>query len=73
MPEDNLAAIFEILGPGDSRHADPRAWERLEAALGFELPGDFKAVVDAYGPAAVGDDLYLRHPATEMSTCGPWT
>lgn len=57
--------VVELLGEGDYRAADGSAWVALEERLGFGLPAEFKAVVDAYGPAVVGDDLYLRHPATE--------
>lgn len=62
--------VVELLGEGDFRAADEGAWAVLERRLGFELPADFKAVVDAYAPAVIGDDLYLMHPATEMWNLG---
>jgi hypothetical protein len=67
-----LTALFGVLGRGESRYADPSAWERLERTLGFGLPEDYKRVVDAFAPADINGHLTLAHPATERFNLGTW-
>jgi len=40
----------------------PDGWAEVEAALGTELPGDFKAFTERYGSGTVDDFLYLFNP-----------
>ena len=40
----------------------PDGWAEVEAALGTELPGDFKAFTEPYGSGTVDDFLYLFNP-----------
>ena len=42
--------------------ARPEGWAAVEAALGTELPGDFKAFTERYGSGTVDDFLYLFNP-----------
>jgi hypothetical protein len=69
---DHLTAVMAMLGPARTRPADPSAWERLHAELGFELPADYRAVVDAYAPVQLNGHLYLSHPATGWWNLGEW-
>lgn len=62
---DYLTAAMAMLGPAESRYADPSAWNRLQDELGVELPADYMAVVDAFAPIKLNGHLYLLHPATE--------
>lgn len=41
---DYLAAVTEILGPAQNRHADPVAWDCLHAELGIQLPPDYRSL-----------------------------
>ena len=40
----------------------PDGWAQVEAALGTQLPGDFKAFTEQYGSGMVDDFLYLFNP-----------
>ncbi|HYT25883.1 MAG TPA: SMI1/KNR4 family protein [Actinomycetota bacterium] len=40
----------------------PEGWGQVEAALGTELPDDFKAFTELYGSGKVDDFLYLFNP-----------
>ncbi|MFD4589008.1 SMI1/KNR4 family protein [Streptomyces sp. NPDC058434] len=68
---DYLQAVFDMLGPAESRYADPAAWLRLEQELGRELPTDYKAIVDAYAPVQLNGHLGLSsHPACAWRELG---
>jgi len=41
-------------------------WEEVETALGFELPGDYKELVDVYGPGSFDDFLSIFQPRHEV-------
>ncbi|SFB87725.1 hypothetical protein SAMN05421773_101352 [Streptomyces aidingensis] len=40
-------------------------WERVERWLGVRLPGDYKALADAWGPADFGGHLWLHVPCRQ--------
>jgi hypothetical protein len=40
----------------------PDGWAEVEAAIGTQLPGDFKAFTELYGSGMVDDFLYLFNP-----------
>ena len=40
----------------------PDGWAAVEAAVGTQLPGDFKAFTEEYGSGMVDDFLYLFNP-----------
>jgi hypothetical protein len=40
----------------------PDGWAAVEAAIGTQLPGDFKAFTELYGSGMVDDFLYLFNP-----------
>jgi hypothetical protein len=42
----------------------PEGWAEVEAALGTELPSDFKAFTEGYGSGKIDDFLYLFNPFT---------
>jgi hypothetical protein len=42
--------------------ARPDGWAEVEAAIGTQLPGDFKAFTELYGSGMVDDFLYLFNP-----------
>jgi len=67
---DHLSAVMAMLGPAPNRHADPAAWDRLQAELGIRLPADYRVLVDAYAPVQLNHHLYLHHPATERWNLG---
>ncbi len=69
---DYLAAVMEMLGPAQNRHADPAAWDRLHAELGIQLPPDYRVLVDAFAPIEINGHLYLSHPATEWWNLGEY-
>lgn len=39
-------------------------WERLESSLGVVLPGDYKWLVEVYGPGKFGNFLYVLQPSS---------
>lgn len=41
-------------------------WESIEARLGFDLPSDYKAFVDTYGPGQLGD-ITIAGPVGDSS------
>ncbi|MFI2739188.1 SMI1/KNR4 family protein [Streptomyces sp. NPDC018711] len=65
MTSEFLDRVLAMLGDPPQEHADPAAWLRLEAELGFSLPEDYKVIVDAYAPVKLNHHLYLDHPATD--------
>lgn len=64
--------VRAMLGPAGSTHADPAAWQALEGELGVELPGEYKTLIDLYGPLQVNEHLFLSHPATDAWNLGKW-
>ncbi|GAB2881326.1 hypothetical protein GCM10022245_15560 [Streptomyces mayteni] len=62
--------LLSMLGEGRSTYADPQAWRRLEEELGAALPGDFKKIIDLYGPVQLNGHLFLHHPASERWNLG---
>ncbi|MER7821426.1 hypothetical protein ABTX85_02445 [Streptomyces sp. NPDC096097] len=67
---NHLQAVFDMLGPAESRYADPAAWLRLEQNLGRALPADYKALLDAYAPVQLHGHLHLSHPACAWRDLG---
>ncbi|MGW4202200.1 SMI1/KNR4 family protein [Streptomyces sp. NPDC004726] len=68
---DYLQAVFDMLGPAESRYDDAAAWPRLERQIGRSLPEDYKAIVDAYAPVQLNGHLYLAsHPACARLNLG---
>lgn len=57
MVRDDIAAFARITGaaPGTAGPALP--WADTRAAYGLDLPADYRAFVDAYGPGTVGSRL----------------
>ena len=43
----------------------PDGWAEIQAAVGTQLPGDFKAFTELYGSGMVDDFLYLFNPFTQ--------
>jgi hypothetical protein len=43
-------------------------WETVEAGVGTVLPGDYKALVEIYGPGSFGDFLFVFQPVTPFLT-----
>jgi len=40
-------------------------WRTFEASLGFELPEDYKWLIDTYGPGKFGNFLHVLQPYSE--------
>ncbi|TGZ12773.1 hypothetical protein DV517_68570 [Streptomyces sp. S816] len=67
-----ISRLHGLLGSGRGIHASAGAWEQLEGELGVVLPGDYKQVVDGYGPVQINGHLFLSHPATRSWNLGAW-
>ncbi|GAA1916596.1 hypothetical protein GCM10009716_27210 [Streptomyces sodiiphilus] len=59
-----LSRVLEMLGPASGVGEDAGAWERLQGELGFELPKDYRKIIDDYAPVVLNYHFYLGHPAT---------
>lgn len=76
-----LPRVMAVLGKETGRRLDPEVWERIEDDLGFALPDDYKALVDAYAPVKLNGHLILNHPETPRwnlrefirDTCLAWS
>ncbi|MEW1864416.1 hypothetical protein OG896_40245 [Streptomyces sp. NBC_00669] len=70
MVRDDIAAFARITGaaPGTAGPALP--WADTRAAYGLDLPADYRAFVDAYGPGTVGSRLT---PLIPLPPCGTGT
>ncbi|MEV0036861.1 SMI1/KNR4 family protein [Streptomyces sp. NPDC050804] len=69
---DYLRALVGVLGEPPTLHASPSAWQDLERELGFELPEDYKGIIDGYAPVRLNGHLYLLHPATHRWNLVRW-
>ncbi len=69
---DYLGDVVARLGEPRGYGPAPEAWESLESSLGFELPADYKRIVEDYAPVKVHGHLYLSHPATSGWNLGEW-
>jgi len=54
LPVNELAAVRELAGPPPPG-VRPVDWTGVHARLGFALPSDYRAFIDAYGPGTFGD------------------
>jgi hypothetical protein len=54
LPVNELAAVRALAGP-PPRKVEPVDWAGVHARLGFALPADYRAFIDAYGPGSFGD------------------
>lgn len=52
--------------PPPARDLPGHAWEAVEQELGFGLPGDYKAIVDTYGPGCFGAFIHLYQPNASL-------
>jgi hypothetical protein len=60
--EDDLLMIVPPLDDGLSSAVE---WDAFEEQFGQRLPGDYKWLVDAYGPGKFDDFLYVLQPHAE--------
>ncbi|MEU4494503.1 SMI1/KNR4 family protein [Streptomyces sp. NPDC023998] len=67
-----LDALIEMLGDPSSVIVSPEAWRLLEQELGFELPSDYKSIIDRYAPVRLNEHIYLHHPATGRWNLREW-
>lgn len=71
--ENSLRAVMDMLGEPVLQHDRiDHAWREIECDLGFELPTDYKEIIDAYAPVQLHEHLYLHHPATERWNLRRW-
>lgn len=56
---EGLAEVVTSPVDGNSRTYD---WAAVEAELGCGLPGDYKELIEAYGPGCFGGFLYIYQP-----------
>ncbi|MER8188346.1 SMI1/KNR4 family protein [Kitasatospora sp. NPDC094015] len=63
---DYVSLVAAMLGEPGRRRSIPARWQDLESALGVELPGDFKGIVEMYAPVQVNGHLILWHPNTGL-------
>ncbi|MFG3002241.1 SMI1/KNR4 family protein [Streptomyces sp. NPDC048340] len=82
MNDAYLVRVMSLLGDVRNSHSGPEAWRQIEGELGFGLPGDFKALVDAYSPIKLNQHIYLQHPGATprwnlgeyiRDTCQAWS
>lgn len=69
--------LLRLVPPLDDVDADVDVdWAQIEDAPGVELPGDYKWLVERYGPGSFNDFLYilqLGSPFTRRASWNPWT
>lgn len=54
---DDIAAFSRITGAAPAAAGPALPWGDTRAAFGLDLPADYRAFVDAYGPGTVGSRL----------------
>ena len=60
--QDDLLAI--VRPPNDGRSIAVE-WGEFESSLGFSLPGDYKWLIDTYGPGKFDNFLHVLQPYSE--------
>ncbi|MFE2287469.1 SMI1/KNR4 family protein [Streptomyces sp. NPDC059443] len=72
MSGEYLPRVMAVLGAETGRRSEPAEWLKIESDLGFALPDDYKALVDAYAPVKLNGHLVLNHPATPRWNLGEY-
>ncbi|MFI5756282.1 SMI1/KNR4 family protein [Streptomyces sp. NPDC051569] len=67
-----LDAVVDMLGEPAGDPVPAGLWSEMERELGFELPADYKAVIEGYAPVRLNEHLYLHHPASEVWNLARW-
>lgn len=51
--------------PGSPKETDELEWDRIERALGVDLPRDYKDFVSIYGTGSIGHFLWVFNPSSK--------
>lgn len=61
----SIEALIRVLPPpAEPTHATGRPWEEIEAAIGLNLPSDYKAYVARYGLGSINGMVIPLNPHT---------
>ncbi|MFF7590505.1 SMI1/KNR4 family protein [Kitasatospora purpeofusca] len=58
----SLDELRALLGEPAHRQSTPDDWTEVERYVGFALPSDFKAFLNAYGTGVISGELVVFHP-----------
>ncbi|MCC0093230.1 SMI1/KNR4 family protein [Streptomyces flavotricini] len=72
MTDRYVQATMDVLGAARDVFSGHDTWRPLEEAIDAQLPDDYKALIDAYGPVQVNGHLYLEHPANPFYPLRTW-
>jgi hypothetical protein len=61
-----LDNLVRIAPPPTGRQLTVPAWSELEQRIGCGLPGDYKALVETYGPGIFGGFIHVFQPASPV-------
>ncbi len=64
MSSLSLELLMQLIPPpsGPCETATPKAWEKIDARLGIELPPDYKALIDCYGTGSFNEFIFVYTP-----------
>ncbi|MEU3651811.1 SMI1/KNR4 family protein [Streptomyces sp. NPDC032161] len=71
MTSEALTSTLAMLGRPSARY-EAGGWRELESELGFELPCDYKTIIDAYAPVCLNEHIYLHHPSAPRWNLRNW-
>ncbi|MFF0413431.1 hypothetical protein ACFYUY_23715 [Kitasatospora sp. NPDC004745] len=60
--EEMLERLGAVIGPPPAGGVTPVPWELAPAAIGFQLPADYRAFADRYGSVSISDELHIFTP-----------
>jgi hypothetical protein len=61
---DALDELRQLLPPPEPGVSSTVDWLAVEAAIGSELPRDYKQFIEKYGVGSIDDFLWVYHPTT---------
>ncbi len=65
--EEMLDRLGVVIGPPPADGVTPVPWELAPAAIGFQLPADYRAFADRYGAVSISDELHIFTPTETPS------
>ncbi|MFI1519425.1 hypothetical protein [Kitasatospora cineracea] len=61
--EEMLDRLGAVIGPPPADGVVPVPWELAPQAFGFQLPADYRAIVDRYGMVSISGELHICTPS----------